>query len=219
MSDENITDSQNQEPEAQAPDNISTLLNDPETRAQLGAALQSEVGPDNENVKANINKAYSEKEAMAKELDQFRAEKRESELRQLEESGKQKEADDMRMQEMKSQLKHAQDQVTNLTRDTALNTALSTLEFKTEKAAKFAQQDLIAGLVQDSTGNWVSSNGQSISDYAKAYQSDESNSFLFKAKQSSGSSTMATPKTSGSVKSDKPVSEMSNEELLAHFAK
>ena len=219
MSDENIIAPSEQEQDVQAPDTISELLNDPETRAKLVQALQSEVGPDNENVKANINKAYSEKEAMAKELDQFRAEKRESELRQLEESGKQKEADEMRMQEMKAQLKHAQDQVTNLTRDTALNMALSTLEFKTDKAAKFAQQDLIAGLVQDSTGNWVSSNGQSISDYAKAYQNDESNSFLFKARQSSGSSTMATPKATGSVKSDKSVSEMSNEELLAHFAK
>ena len=187
-------------------------------RAQLVEALKGEVGPDNENIKANINKAYSEKEAMAKELADFRSQKREAELRQLEESGKQKEADNMRMESLKSELKMAQDTMITLTRDTALNLALSTLEFKTEKAAKFAQTDLVSGLIQDSAGSWVSSNGQSIQEYAKAYSVDDANSFLFKAKQSSGSSTMAAPSSApGSVKSDKSVGSMSNEELLAHF--
>jgi hypothetical protein len=214
-----MTDENNTQPEqTPGPSPIADILANPETKAALLEALKSEIGPDSEVIKGNINKAYEEREAMAKELAELRTNQRSAELKQLEESGKQKEADAMRLDEMTQKLKSYEEQFTTLTRDQMLVQAMSKMEFRNEKAASIAQADMVSTLIKDSQGNWVSPTNQSISDYVDSYASDETNSFLFKAKISSGSSTMASPTTTtGTVASDKPVTQMSDAELLAHF--
>ena len=154
--------------------------------------------PENDKVKENIQKAYQARDEMAKEIEQLRAAKREAELKALEEAGKKEEADKLRMQELQEQLKAAQAQVTGLTRDTALKGSLAAMEFRSEKAAQVAYQDIVGTLIQDAQGNWVSPTGQSIQDYVQFYSQDETNSFLFKPKQSSGSSAMAAATNSTS---------------------
>jgi hypothetical protein len=216
MTDENNTLADEQQTTQEDP--IAGILSDPKMKAALLESLRSEIGPDNEVVKGNLNKAYAEREEMAKELATLRSTQRAAELKQLEESGKQKEADAMRLEEMAQKLKKYEEQFTTLTRDQALVQAMAKMEFKNEKAAQVAQSDMVSALVQDSQGNWVSPTNQSIEDYVQSYASDETNSFLFKAKISSGSSSMTAPSTtSGSVKSDKPVGQMTDEELIEHF--
>lgn len=212
MSDEQTTDNTEQAT------SLDAILANPELLAQLRTKLAEDAPaePDNEKVKANINKAYADRDELAKEVEQLRAGKREAELKALEEAGKKDEADQMRMQELKEQLKAAQTQVTGLTRDTALSTILASMDFTSEKAAKVAQQDIVGTLIQNAVGDWVSPNGQSISDYAKFYAADESNSFLFKTKQSSGSSSMSANTSSAPISaSGKSVREMTVQESIA----
>lgn len=173
---------------------LDDILGNPELVAQLKDKLVADAPvaePENDKVKENISKAYAQRDEMAKELETLRAAKREAELKALEEAGKKEEADKMRMDELAAQLKAAKDQVTGLTRDTALKGSLAGMDFRSEKAAQVAYQDIVGTLIQDAAGNWVSPTGQSIADYVQFYSQDESNSFLFNVKQSSGSSAMS----------------------------
>lgn len=212
MQEETTTDTTTEQ--ATSPNEFS-----PELLAAAVAQLKEQQSgePDNAKVKENINNAYAQRDEMAKELEQLRADKREAELKRLEEAGKKDEADAMRLKEMGDQLKSAQDRVTSLTRDTALQQALAALDFTSEKAATIAHRDIVGTLIQNAVGDWVSPNGQSISDYAKFYAADESNSFLFKVKQSSGSSSMTGNTTTTQVQSNKSILEMSDSEMLTAF--
>lgn len=199
-------------------DLVSQILENPELVAQLKEKLAPAEEPqiENDKVKENIQKAYAQRDEMAKELEELRAAKREAELKALEEAGRKEEADKMRMQELKDQLAQAQAQVTGLTRDSALKGALAGMEFRSDKAADIAYKDIVGNLIQDANGNWVSPTGQSIQDYVQFYAQDEANSFMFKAKQSSGSSAMAaaTNSTSTPVQGSVNPRDMSGEDLV-----
>ena len=181
----------------------------------LREAKEESSKPSDDKVKSNIDKAYSERDALAAEVKTLRDAKRDAELKALEDAGKKDEADKIRMDEMKDRMKVAEAQVTTLTRDNALRSALAGMDFVSDKAADVAYNDIVGRLVRNADGDWVSSTGQSIKDFAKFYQDDEGNKFLFKVKQSSGSQAMDRKSVSGEVKSNKTIKEMSNEELIA----
>lgn len=212
---EDVTNEQQAEP---------TLLDQIMGNEELVAQLKEKLAPaptlENDKVKENISKAYAQRDEMAKEIEELRAAKRESELKALEEAGKKEEADKMRMQELKDQLAAAQQKVTGLTRDTALKSALVGMEFRSEKAADIAYRDIVGNLIQDANGNWVSPTGQSITDYVQFYSQDEANSFMFKAKQSSGSNAMAaaTNASTAPVKGDLNIKDMSGLDLAKAIA-
>lgn len=206
-------------------DLLTQVLENPELVAQLKAKLSPETdeatqGIENDKVKENIKKAYQEKEEMSKELESLRQAKRDHELRALEEAGKKDEADQMRMQEYKDQVESLRGQLTGATRDAALKGALAGMEFRSDKASLVAYQDIVGTLIQDASGTWVSPNGQSINDYVQFYAQDDSNSFLFKSKQSSGSSAMAqaTNATSQPVSGTLDIKNLSGTELVQAIA-
>ena len=91
-------------------------MQNPELVAQLKDKLAPEAPAEIENdkVKENIQKAYAQRDEMAKEIEELRTAKRDAELKALEEAGKKEEADKMRMEELKNQLAQAQAQVTGI---------------------------------------------------------------------------------------------------------
>ena len=191
-------------------------------RAEL-ATLKAEraetpVEPAKEAVKENINRAYKERDEMAMKVKELEEAKRQSELKALEDAGRKDEADKMRMKEMERQLDESRKEVVGLTRDNTLRTVLAGMDFVSDKAADVAYNDIVGRLVQDTYGNWVSSTGQPISEFATQYSQDESNKFLFRVKQSSGSVAMQTHSTSAPVNQTKPLKEMSEEEVLKYYA-
>ena len=201
---------------------LDQIMGNPELVAQLKDKLAPEAPAEIENdkVKENIQKAYAQRDEMAKEIEELRTAKRDAELKALEEAGRKEEADKMRMEELKAQLAQAQSQVTGLTRDSALKGALASMEFRSDKAADIAYKDIVGNLIQDANGQWVSPTGQSIQDYVQFYSQDESNSFMFKPKQSSGSNAMAaaTNATSAPVKGSTNIKDMSGLELAQAIA-
>ena len=107
-----------------------------------------------------------------------------------------------------------------MTRDSALKGALAGMEFRSDKAAEIAYKDIVGNLIQDANGGWVSPTGQSIQDYVQFYSQDESNSFMFKPKQSSGSNAMAaaTNATTAPVKGEIDPRKMSAMDYAAAIA-
>ena len=185
-------------------------------REQVKASQESETTePSNDKVKENIKAAYEVRDAALKEAAELKAKVREAELRALEESGKKEEADKMRIEELQRQLDESQGAITTLTRDNAVRDAVSVLDFKSEKASKIAVDDIVATLIQDANGQWVSPTGQSIRDYVTFYSSQEDNAFLFKPKQSSGSKAMDSQVGQADpVNTDKSLDQMTDAEML-----
>lgn len=172
-----------------------------------------------DKVKENIKKAYEERDAAKKEADELKSKVREAELKALEESGKKDVADKMRMEELQEQLKASDDRITTLTRDNELRTHLANMDFVSEKASTIAYNDIVVSLIQDAQGIWVSPTGQSIAEYTEFYKNDESNKFLFKVKQSSGSNSMTGNNTPpGTIDTNKSITEMTDAEMLAAAA-
>ena len=173
--------------------------------------------PTDDKVKANIQKAYEERDQMAAKLKEYETKAREAELKALEEGGKLEEAMKLRMSDMQKELELAKAQNVALTRDAALKGLLAGLDFVTPKAAEIAYNDIVQNLVQDATGQWVSRIGQSMEDYLSFYQNDEGNKFLFKVKQSTGSKTMQDNASAAPVQQQKSIREMSAAELVEYY--
>ena len=190
-----------------------------ETTAPTPEATEESPPIQNETVKANLQKAYAERDEMAKKLKLMEEEKRQAELKALEEAGKKEEADKMRMEELQKQLQEERDRVISLTRDTAVRAALASYDFQSSRAAEMAYSDIVNNLVQDPSGNWVSRIGQSLDEYVQNYAGSEDNKFLFKAKPSSGSAAMNTAAAGQATTPSKPISEMSGLELVEHLEK
>ena len=80
-----------------------------------------------------------------------------------------------------------------------------------------AYDRMVRGMVQDENGAWIHKSGVSIKEYVDHFKKSDENSFLFKAKVNSGAGTQ-TPVGTIKPTNDKKLSEMTSEEMLAHFA-
>ena len=201
--------------EDQATPSVEELLAEiRDLKAKVDTKDENVAQPTNDKVKENIGKAYEERDAMATRVKELEEEKRQAELRALEEAGKKEEADKMRMDELKKQLQDSNDRITSLTRDNAVAAALGSLEFVSDKATAIAQRDIVGSLVQNANGEWVSPTGQPISDYVQFYSNDDANKFLFKVKQSSGSESMSGKTTSTPISTSKSITDMSDAEMI-----
>ena len=124
----------------------------------------------------------------------------------------------MKLNELNTKLETYEQKNTELSRDNAVRTQLNSLNFKSEKAAKMAYQDIVGSLKKDATGNWVHENGLSISDAVSSYAKDDNNSFLFSVKANVGSGVNPAKPTSGN-NPVKNIKEMSTDELLSNIEK
>lgn len=165
-------------------------------------------------IKASLDKAYSERDAAVREKVRLEEEKKQAKLKSLEDDGKHKEAAEMRLAELQEKLAIAESRVTELTRDSAVRSALTNLEFRNDRSSQMAYRDIIDQLVQDpETGSWIHKSGVSIKDFVSQYVKNEDNAFLFKPKTNTGTGTNGmggTPK----LDPNKKISEMSTEEML-----
>jgi len=136
----------------------------------------------------------------------------------LEKQGKHSEVMQMKIAEMSAKLETYEQKNTELSRDNAVRSQLNSLNFKSDKAAKMAYQDIVGSLKKDATGNWVHENGLSINDAVSSYAKDDNNAFLFSVKANAGTGINPAKPASGNnpVKS---IKDMSTDELLANIEK
>jgi hypothetical protein len=159
-----------------------TKAADDKLKASIEAGIAEALKP----IKEKLDGAYAERDAARAALEKIDADKKAADLERLKEQGKHKEAFEIELAAERSKREEAERKAISLTRDVMLKDALSTLDFRHEKAFKMASSEITSQLVQDETGKWVHATGVSIADFVKVYSEDESNSFLFKQKLNSG---------------------------------
>ena len=180
--------------------------------------VDQEVSKAISNIKVNLDNAYKERDEAISQIETIKSEKRQAEISSLEQQGKHTEVMQMKLNEMNAKLELYEQKNTELSRDNAVRSQLNSLNFKSEKAANMAYEDIIGGLKKDATGNWIHENGLSISDAVSSYAKDDNNAFLFSVKANVGSGVNPAKPASGNnpVKS---IKEMSTDELLANIEK
>ena len=165
-------------------------------------------------VKANLDKAYSERDEALKRAVQLEDERKQQKLAALEAEGKHKEVAEMKLTELQEKLRIAEERNIKLTRDAAVRDALTGLDFRNERSQQMAYRDVVEQLIQDpETGAWIHKSGASIKEFVNAFSKDDDNTFLFKPKTNSGSGTGSvggTPK----LDPNKKMSELSSAEIL-----
>jgi len=194
--------------------NVAPAASGEEIAAMVAAQVEEQLA----GIKGKLNDAYSARDEAIKRAVTFEEEKKVAQIAQLEEEGKHKEAGDLRIAEMTAQLEMARKQNTELTRDNVVRDALKGMDFRNDTAAGMAYSTVVSQLVQDENGSWVHRTGTTITDFAAAFQKDEGNEFLFKPKQSSGTGQQAPQAPTGGFDTNKSISEMSTEEILAASA-
>ena len=180
--------------------------------------VDQEVSKAISNIKVNLDNAYKERDEAISQIETIKNEKRQAEISSLEQQGKHTEVMQMKLNEMNAKLELYEQKNTELSRDNAVRSQLNSLNFKSDKAANMAYQDIVGSLKKDATGNWVHENGLSISDAVSSYSKDDNNAFLFSVKANAGSGINPAKPASGNnpVKS---IKEMSTDELLANIEK
>ena len=184
----------------------------------IKSLVDAEVSKAIKNIKSNLDNAYSERDNALAAVAEAKSEKQKAEIEALEKQGKHSEVMQMKIAEMSAKLETYEQKNTELSRDNAVRSQLNSLNFKSDKAANMAYQDIVGSLKKDATGNWIHENGLSISDAVSSYAKDDSNAFLFSVKANAGSGINPAKPASGNnpVKS---IKEMSTDELLANIEK
>ena len=175
-------------------------------------------------IKEKLDKAYSERDTALKKVVEHEKKERELGLARLKEEGKHKEAFELQLAEERVKREALEKQNLELSRDNELRMALSSLNFRNEKALELAFQEVVGQLVRDENNVWVHRSGISVRDFVKTLEKSEDHAFLFKSKQNSGSGTGGPggPGSSGSggtsSKKQGSVFELSQEEVLKRAA-
>jgi hypothetical protein len=193
-------------------------INDPAPAAspeEIQKQVQALVDEQLKEIKSKLDSAYTSRDEAVRKAAQLEEAEKAAKLKALEAEGKHKEVADMRIASLEEKLRIAEQRNIEYTRDAAVRTALSGLEFRNERSQQMAYRDVVEQLVQDKdTGQWVHRTGVAIKDFVASFAKDEDNSFLFKPKSNSGTGAQnpsGLPKLDGSKK----ITDMTTAEVLA----
>lgn len=189
-----------------------------EQDVDVKSLIDQEVSKAIKNIKGNLDSAYQQRDEALAQVALAKEEKQKAEIAALEKAGKHQEIMQIKLNELTAKLESYEQKNTELSRDNAVRTQLSALNFKSDKAAKMAYTDIVGSLKRDATGNWVHENGASIEETVSSYAKDDNNAFLFSVKANVGTGTTPAKPTTGNnpVKS---IKEMSSQEMIDAVAK
>lgn len=158
-----------------------------EAQAAAEAAMKAQI-------KANLDKAYNERDAAKAERDRLVAELAAVKAANLAAEGKAVEAAKLEAATAKELAERLAQENTILTRDAKIEQALSGLHFQTPAARKAAMREVSESLVRTENG-WASKDGADVATFVAAYAAHPENQYLFVPKRNSGagSSTGAKP--------------------------
>lgn len=166
-------------------------------------------------IKEKLNNAFRERDEAKAKAEELEKKEREANIKRMQEEGKHKEAAELLVAEERVRRETAERRVVELTRDVDVKDALGTLEFRSEAAREMALKEVTSQLVSDGKGGWTHKSGISIKDFVKVFSDSDANSFLFKAKVSSGGgSSTTTSSTTVDTTKDKSVFALSQSEVL-----
>lgn len=181
-----------------------------EPDTSLEAAITERLKP----IKSKLDTVYTERDKLKADLLESQKKLREIELKNLRDSGKEKEALTLELEETRRENEQLKAANTTLARDNALRDALSGLNFRSERASTVAFKELSSDFTRNQDGQWVNSTGQDIKAAVQAFQANEDNAFLFKAKENRGGGSSSQGKGGEPQPKTKPLRELSTTELL-----
>ena len=186
-----------------------------DTESMIAKLVAEKLAP----MKANIEKAYSERDAVAQELAKLREQAKAAEIQRLQDDGKEVEALQLKHSELQGKYEALLEQNTSLTRDQLVANATAGLDFRNEAAKRMAMSEIIGELVKDGNGQWVHKSGVSVKDAVEVFSKDDDKSFLFKPKNSSGASTVSQGIGQTNVDNNapymtKPVGQLTTQEMM-----
>jgi len=166
-------------------------------------------------IKDKLDKAFEARDAALKKAAEYEQEKKEAEIAKLKEDGKHKEAYEAQLAQERAAREAVEKRNVELTRDIEVRNALSSLDFRNDKAIDMAYLEIVKDLVRDGNGIWVHRSGVTIKDYVKTFVANEDNSFLFKIKPNSGGGGSG-PKKESDISSNegKSLYKMTQDEVL-----
>ena len=213
---ENVNEPTSTEPsvEAQAQPQVNA---NPDLEAIIASRMEEERAKLLTDFKSKLDNAYSARDELIKEKVALEEAKKAAELKQMEEEGRHKEIAELKLAEAQAKIEALSKRNTELTRDHEVSAALAGLDFRSDIAADMARDSVLKAVVQDEAGAWKHKSGVSIREFVDHFKKDEVNSFLFKPKTSSGTG-MGQPAGTPDMKSNKSITEMNTQEMLAHFA-
>jgi len=175
-------------------------------------------------IKDKLDKAYKERDELATKASKAEEAARQAEIARLEEDGQELEALKLKNSDLLGRLNALEEQNTALTRDRIISDAVLSLDFRNESAKNMAIKEITDQLRQDEDGSWKHTSGISIRDFVEHYAKDEEKTFLFKPKNTSGSSTMAPGSSSNSKTipdwvNNTPKSQWSREQMFEALEK
>jgi len=195
--------------------NVSSGDN-PDFHAMVEKMVSEKLAP----MKANVEKAYSERDALNAKLAKLQEEAKAAEIQRLTDEGKDGEVLKLKLSELQGKYEAMVEQNTKLSRDQLVVTSIEGLSFKNEHAKRMAMQEIINELVRDNDGQWRHKSGASVKEAIEVYSKDPDKSFLFTPKTSSGASTVQGGGV-GSASIDqkapfmtKPISQLTNDEMI-----
>lgn len=166
-------------------------------------------------IKEKLNNAFRERDEAKAKAEELEKKEREANIRRMQDEGKHKEAAELLVAEERSRRETAERRVVELTRDVDVKDALGGLEFRSEAAREMALKEVTSQLVNDGKGGWTHKSGISIKDFVKVFSDSDANSFLFKAKVSSGGGSSTTTSTTNvDTSQGKSVFALSQSEVL-----
>ena len=202
---QSTTDDNNQQQQ-----NQNTSQSDADLQAKIQAGIDTAL----KDVKDKLNKAYGERDAANKKLAEAEQREKEAKLKQLEDEGKHKEALEIKLNEANAKISVLEGRITELTRDVSVREALNGLNFKNEKAAKFAYKEVVEELVLNDKGLWVHKSGLGIKEFVEKFSKDEDQAFLFNVKTSNGGGSSTTRANGGDQHKDGSLFKKSQAEVL-----
>lgn len=177
---------------------------DVSTPEAIAATVEKLVNERLAPIKTKLDEAYSARDTAIATAQEKEDAARTAELALLRSEGKDKEAHELELAESKKTNEKLQEQNRKLSRDSKVRESMNALTFRNAKAADLAFKEVVGELVQGEDGQWKHKSGVSIGEYVTAFASDETQSFLFKPKSSSGAdlgddTTTETPQTPKSL--------------------
>lgn len=168
-------------------------------------------------IKDKLDGAFKQRDEALRKAAELEQKEKEAIRKQLEEQGKYKELYEQHLAEERAAKAALEKRVTELSRDNSVRDALKSLPFRNDNAFEMAYKQVVDQLSQKD-GEWVHKSGIGIKDFIDVFAKDEGNSFLFKAKSSSGAGS-GEPSSSSLSNKPKSLFEMTQAEVLAMAAK
>lgn len=184
-----------------------------DSNENIEALVEERVAKALKDIKGKLDKAYNVRDEALKEAAELKQKEKEMEISRLKEEGKHKEASEAQVADLQAKLNALEKRNIELTRDLDVRNQLGAFTFRSDKASEMAFKEIVAELVQDENGSWQHKSGNKVSDFIKSFVEDETNSFLFKQKESSGSGS-TTVNSSSSSDTSKSIFDRSQDEVL-----